>query len=78
MKYCLDTNFFIEGWNKYYSPDFCSTYWEIIDKLGKKGDLFITQEVKKEIERVDDSLTKWLKGKDYLVKPINDDVQECL
>ena len=78
MKYCLDTNFFIEGWNKYYSPDFCPSYWDVIDDLGKSGLLFVNQEVKKEIDRVDDSLTQWFKNKEYLVKPINDDVQKCL
>lgn len=75
QKYCLDTNFFIEAWNKYYSPDFCSEYWEIIDELVKQGIVFITQEVKKEIDKGDDNLKNWLKGKHYIVKPIDENVQ---
>ena len=75
QKYCLDTNFFIEAWNKYYSPDFCSDYWEIIDKLAKQGIVFITQEVKKEIDKGDDNLKNWLKDKPYIVKPIDENVQ---
>ncbi len=75
QKYCLDTNFFIEAWNKYYSPDFCSEYWEIIDELAKQGIVFIAQEVKKEIDKGDDNLKNWLKDKHYIVKPIDENVQ---
>jgi len=77
-KYCLDTNFFIEAWNKYYSPEFCSSYWNIIDDLAKKGIVFIPQEVKKEIDKGDDNLKNWLKDKKYFVKPITEKVQLCL
>ena len=76
--YCLDTNFFIEGWNKYYSPVFCSSYWEIVEQLGKRGMLFVPQEVKKEIDKVDDELQAWFKGKTFLVKNIDVNVQKCL
>lgn len=76
--YCLDTNFFIEGWNKYYSPDFCSSYWKIVEKLGSKGVLFVPQEVKKEIDKVDDKLKEWFKDKSFLVKKIDVNVQKCL
>ena len=34
-KYCLDSGFFIEAWNRYYSPNFCKDYWDIINKLGR-------------------------------------------
>jgi len=78
QKYCLDTNFFIEAWNKYYSPDFCQSYWDIIDNLAKEGIVFITQEVKREIDKGDDNLKEWLKGKKYIVKPITEKVQLCL
>jgi len=77
-KYCLDTNFFVEAWNKYYSPDFCHDYWTVIDELGKQGIIFVTQFVKDEIEKVDDELKKWFQNKKWLVKPINDKVQQCL
>ncbi len=78
QKYCLDTNFFIEAWNKYYSPVFCQPYWDIIDNLAKEGVVFITQEVKKEIDKGDDNLKEWLKDKKYIVKPITEKVQLCL
>jgi len=78
MKYCLDTNFFIEGWNKYYSPDFCNGYWDIISELGKTGDLFVPEMVRNEINKVDDALKNWFKDRNYLVKSIDENVQKCL
>ncbi|MCI0448163.1 MAG: DUF4411 family protein [Chlorobi bacterium] len=76
-RYCLDTNFFIEGW-KYYSPDFCNGYWEIIEQLAKEGQLFIPEKVKDEIEKKHDNIYQWLKGKSFLINPINTKVQEAL
>ncbi len=78
QKYCLDTNFFIEAWNKYYSPEFCKSYWDVIDNLAKEGVVFITQEVKKEIDKGDDNLKEWFRDKSYFVRPIDQKVQLCL
>jgi rRNA-processing protein FCF1 len=78
IKYCLDANFFVQGWNKYYSPDFCSGYWDIIDNLGKNGIVFIPQEVISELQKKDDNLKKWLKNKKHLEHKIDLNVQNCL
>jgi hypothetical protein len=78
IKYCLDANFFVQGWNKYYSPDFCSGYWDIIDNLGKSGIVFIPQEVMSELQKKDDNLKLWLKDKKHLEHKINLIVQNCL
>ncbi|EKR55188.1 DUF4411 family protein [Leptospira interrogans] len=75
MKYCLDTNFFIQAWNFYYSPDFCNQYWEIIEGLGRKGIVFIPQAVKDEIDKIDDTLKNWLNTKKYFIRPIDENVQ---
>lgn len=77
-KYSLDTGFFIEGWRKYYSPDFCDGYWEIIDSLAQKGIVFMTPEVLKELLKIDDEISQWIKDRKYFVKEIDDRVQECL
>jgi hypothetical protein len=50
----------------------------VINDLAKKGIVFIPQEVKKEIDKGDDNLKKWLKDKKYIVKPITEKVQLCL
>ena len=59
--FCLDANFFVQAWNKYYSPKFCPAYWEIINKFGKQGIIFIPVQVRDEIFKIDDDLKKWLK-----------------
>ena len=74
-KYCLDTNIFIEPWNKFYSPNLTKGYWDILEDLSQKGIIFSPMEVKKEIEKIDDGLNKWIKNKSFF-KEANDDVQK--
>lgn len=78
MIYCLDTNVFIEAWNKYYHKDFFGDYWRKLDDLAKVGEVFATEEVKREIGKIDDTLKEWLGERDYFFRKINDDVQACL
>ena len=75
-KYCLDTNVLIQAWNTYYSMDLAPKYWDILDGMAKKGSVFCTHEVRREIEKVDDGLTKWIKGRDHLFRDITEDVQQ--
>ncbi len=74
-KYCLDTNIFIEPWNKFYSIKFTKGYWEILENLAQEKIIFSTIEVKREIEKIDDGLNKWLKNKSFFKNP-NQDIQE--
>lgn len=76
--YCLDTNVFVEGWNKYYSMELCPSYWEIIDRLGQEGRVFAPIEVKREILKVDGGLAEWVKSKAHLFRDIDDEVQDHL
>ena len=75
-KYCLDTNVLIEPWNKYWSPELCPEYWEIIDELAKAGTIFCTHDVRREIEKVEDGLNDWVKARPYLIREVNEDVQK--
>ena len=74
-KYCLDTNAFVEPWNKYYSIKRCPEYWEILDDLGKKGTVFCPDQVKREIDKVDDTLKDWLNNKPYFIRVESESVQ---
>lgn len=78
MIYCLDTNVFIEAWNKYYHKDFAGDYWRKLDDLAKAEVIFATEEVKREIDKIDDALKEWLRGREYFFRKIDDKVQECL
>jgi hypothetical protein len=73
--YCLDANIFIEGWNKYYSMELSTGYWEILDSFAQKGRVFSPIEVKREILRLDDGLTGWLKERPYFFREITTEVQ---
>lgn len=66
--YCLDTNVFIQAWNNYYSPAKAASYWEILDDLAKNGLIFSPVDVKKEIEKSDDDLKKWIKKREYFFR----------
>ena len=43
--YCLDSNFFIEAWNKYYSHDFCEDFWKVLNEVGSSGTFYIPSEL---------------------------------
>lgn len=77
-KYCLDTNTLIEPWNKYYSINLAPDYWDILDNLAKEGIIFCTEFVKREIEKTDDNLSRWIKSRPYLFKSVNEEVQKNL
>lgn len=82
--YCLDANVLIQAWQKYYSPHFCSDYWEILNELGKQGRIFIPEEVKNEIiipgldENTEDDLSKWLIRSSIPIHKPNELVISCL
>lgn len=73
--YCLDTNVYIEGWNRYWSYDLCPEYWDILDKLAKEGTIFSPIEVRREIEKHDDGLWDWIKPRSYFFRDIDEPVQ---
>jgi predicted nucleic acid-binding protein len=77
-KYCLDTNVLIEAWNKYYSMSLCPEFWEILDDLARRGIIFCTMEVKKEIQKADDGLSNWVGTRPHIFKEVTEDVQANL
>lgn len=76
--YCLDANVLIQAWQRYYSPKFCSDYWEVLNELGNQGIIFIPEIVFEEITRTDDDLSKWLKKSKISVHKIDGLVTKCL
>ena len=78
ISYCLDSNVLIQAWQKYYSPIYCPTYWDILNELGDEDKIFIPSMVYDEIVRTDDDLSDWLKKSKIKVKPITSDVTQIL
>lgn len=74
-KYCLDANALIEPWNKYYSMKLCPDYWNVLDNLAKEGVIFCTEEVGRELDKIDDELKAWAGARPYLFREITRDVQ---
>lgn len=60
--YIIDTSSLIEMKNRYPKKNFPSL-WEKVEELISKNRLISPLEVRKEIERGDDELSKWVKNK---------------
>src|SRR5690606_25178872 len=76
--YCLDANVLIEAWQKYYSPEFCPSYWKLLNKLGRKGKIFLPKYVCEEITRTEDDLAEWLKRSEIPIQQIDEGITACL
>jgi predicted nucleic acid-binding protein len=74
--YCFDTNVLVQGWNHYYAPEFCHSYWDILNTFGERGIVFIPREVYNEIQRVDDGLSRWLKSSKIPVRDTDGSVTQ--
>ncbi|HEY5590345.1 MAG TPA: DUF4411 family protein [Paludibacter sp.] len=77
-KYCLDANVLIQAWQKYYSPNICPDYWNVLINLGNQGLIFIPEMVYEEIIRTEDDLSKWLKQSKIPIHKITEPVTHCL
>ncbi len=77
-RYCIDSNVLIQAWQKYYAPEFCPDYWDILNDLGIKKKIFLPEMVFEEIARTDDELSKWLKGSHIPIQKIDERVTKCL
>ncbi len=77
-KYCLDANVLIQAWQKYYSPNVCPSYWDILNTLGVENKIFIPEMVYEEIVRTEDDLSEWLKSSNIPIIKIDENVTRCL
>jgi predicted nucleic acid-binding protein len=78
MKFCLDTNAFIEPWRSRYPIDVFPTFWQTLDEWGRDGVIVAPEEVLHEIEKVDDELLAWLKVRRYIFEVPDEVVQQKL
>ncbi|MDR3256748.1 MAG: DUF4411 family protein [Endomicrobium sp.] len=79
MSYCLDSNFFIQAWQKYYSPEISTDFWDWLAKLARDKEIFIPEEVYEEIEVSKDKLYDWIKTiKDDIVLQMDEKTQTIL
>jgi len=76
--YCLDANVLIQAWQKYYSPNICPSYWDVLNSFGAQNKIFMPEIVYEEIIRTEDDLSQWLKSSNIPIRKIDGNVTECL
>lgn len=77
-QYCLDANVLIQAWQKYYSPQLCPSYWDMLSGLGVAQKIFLPYHVAEEITRTEDNLAEWLKGSRIPVRAVTEPVTLAL
>lgn len=73
--WCLDTSAFINPWKGYYAPDLAPGYWRSLPEMLMRGSAVVSEEVREEIERTDDSLWSWAQANISAWHPLTDEVQ---
>lgn len=76
MPFSLDTSGILDAWVRFYPPDVFPTIWSQMDESAKKGEIFVVEEVLRELEKKDDGIHKWVKQREAIVVPIDDEVQK--
>lgn len=78
MPFSLDTSGILDAWVRYYPPDVFPTIWSKMDVSARNGEIFVIDEVVRELERKDDDIHKWVKQRGAMIVPIDIEVQKHL
>lgn len=76
--YCIDTNSLMDVWNRYYPIDIFPGLWGNIEQLIDSGVMVSPEEVLKELDKKDDDLSRWAKGKAGFFVPFDAEQQPHL
>ena len=76
--WCLDTSAFINPWKGYYAPDLAPGYWRSLPEMLVRGSVVVSEEVREEIERADDTLWSWTQANVSAWHPLTDEVQAAV
>jgi len=76
VSYSVDTSALIDLWVRYYPPDVFDTLWKHLDDLVRKGRLLAVDEVRRELEKKDDELYKWVKARPNMLVPLDQTLQQ--
>ena len=75
MSYCVDTSALLDAWVRYYPPDVFETLWKQLDSLVAKGRLVAIDEVRRELEKKDDELFKWVSARPAMIVTLDEELQ---
>jgi hypothetical protein len=73
MAYLLDANVFIQAKNLQYGFDFCPAFWDWLDHMNERGEVFSIQQVGSELHAGEDELAAWgeARGENFFLPPDN-------
>lgn len=71
--YSIDTNIFINSWNRDYPPEVVPALWDCFVDLIEVGRMHASVEVLSELKKKDDEVYKWCHGKQDLWTPLDRD-----
>lgn len=75
MSYSVDTSALLDAWVRYYPPDVFDTLWQRLDGLVSNGRLLAIDEVRRELEKQDDELHKWLTARPSMIVALDGEIQ---
>ena len=75
MSYSVDTSALLDAWVRYYPPDVFETLWKQLDSLVAKGRLLAIDEVRRELEKKDDELFKWVSARPAMIVTLDEELQ---
>lgn len=73
--YCIDTSAIIRIWSEAYPIGHFPTVWQHLGDLVSAGRLISPIEVREELKRIDDGVSKWLGTHKAMFVPIDEAVQ---
>jgi hypothetical protein len=77
VPFSLDTSGILDAWVRHYPPDVFPTIWSKMDVSAKNGEIFVIEEVVRELEKKD-GVHRWVKERETIIVPIDDDVQKSV
>ena len=75
MPFSFDTSGILDAWVRHYPPDVFPAIWSQLDASSKRGEIFIIDEVLRELERKDDGIHAWIKHREEMIVSIDQVIQ---
>ncbi len=75
--YCFDTSSLIECWTRTYPPDVVPGLWEKLNDAIAHVVVVCPEEVREELKRQDDDLSKWLAARPYVFIALDEPIQRA-
>jgi len=75
MPYCVDTSGWLDGWQRYYPRDVFPSLWDRIEGVINSGEIIVSDEVYRELERKSDDLHDWIKTRKQMLVPLDEPIQ---